>query len=162
MKNHTVEEITAALKEAGFSKVMSFHHKSKPWLSVFCFMLQSGGSSNTNRNWRFTVIHPLSRRGGLILEKFRNRKCRPGILKKIHELVLYQVADRGSCRIFETGNVIHLLDEPLKALSELNRVCKPGGMLIIPTYMNREKRRGKAVLFQQSGRPGQTLRDSSQ
>lgn len=35
------------------------------------------------------------------------------------------------------GNVIHLLDEPLKALDELNRVCKPGGMLIIPTYMNK-------------------------
>ena len=40
------------------------------------------------------------------------------------------------------GNVIHLLDEPLKALDELNRVCKPGGLLIIPTYMNRNKRGG--------------------
>ena len=38
------------------------------------------------------------------------------------------------------GNVIHLLDEPLKALGELNRVCRPGGMLIIPTYMNRDQR----------------------
>lgn len=37
------------------------------------------------------------------------------------------------------GNVIHLLDEPIKALAELNRVCKPDGMLIIPTYMNRDK-----------------------
>ena len=36
------------------------------------------------------------------------------------------------------GNVIHLLDEPLKALAELNRVCKPGGLLIIPTYMNHD------------------------
>ena len=35
------------------------------------------------------------------------------------------------------GNVIHLLDEPLKALRELNRVCRSGGMLIIPTYMNK-------------------------
>ena len=35
------------------------------------------------------------------------------------------------------GNVIHLLDEPMKALNELNRVCKAGGMLIIPTYMNK-------------------------
>ena len=36
------------------------------------------------------------------------------------------------------GNVIHLLDNPLMALSELNRVCKDGGMLIIPTYMNKD------------------------
>ena len=38
------------------------------------------------------------------------------------------------------GNVIHLLDEPLKALKELNRVCRPGGKLIIPTYMNKNKK----------------------
>ena len=38
------------------------------------------------------------------------------------------------------GNVIHLLDEPLKALKELDRVCRPGGMLIIPTYMNRNQK----------------------
>ncbi len=37
------------------------------------------------------------------------------------------------------ANVIHLLDEPLKALSELDRVCRKGGSIIIPTYMNREK-----------------------
>ena len=36
------------------------------------------------------------------------------------------------------GNVIHLLDNPLTALGELNRVCKDGGMLIIPTYMNKD------------------------
>ena len=38
------------------------------------------------------------------------------------------------------GNVIHLLDEPLKALGELNRVCRDGGLLIIPTYMNRDEK----------------------
>ena len=38
------------------------------------------------------------------------------------------------------GNVIHLLDEPVKALQELNRVCRPGGRLIIPTYMNRDRK----------------------
>lgn len=38
------------------------------------------------------------------------------------------------------GNVIHLLDEPSKALHELNRVCKPSGMLIIPTYMNKKEK----------------------
>lgn len=34
------------------------------------------------------------------------------------------------------ANVIHLLDEPLRALGELDRVCRPGGKIIIPTYMN--------------------------
>ena len=35
------------------------------------------------------------------------------------------------------ANVIHLLDEPLAALRELDRVCRAGGRIIIPTYMNR-------------------------
>ena len=38
------------------------------------------------------------------------------------------------------ANVIHLLDEPYTALRELDRVCRPGGRLIIPTYMNRTER----------------------
>ena len=39
-----------------------------------------------------------------------------------------------------------VLDEPLKALGELNRVCRDGGQLIIPTYMNRD-RKGKTSTF---------------
>ena len=46
----------------------------------------------------------------------------------------------GSFDAVVAGNVIHLLDEPMKALGELDRVCRPGGRLIIPTYMNRDKR----------------------
>ena len=34
------------------------------------------------------------------------------------------------------GNVIHLLDEPYRAVDELLRVCKSGGKVIIPTYIN--------------------------
>lgn len=34
MKNHTVTEIEAALKAAGFSEVKSDHHPSKPWITV--------------------------------------------------------------------------------------------------------------------------------
>ena len=36
------------------------------------------------------------------------------------------------------GNVIHLLDFPYEALTELIRVCKNGGKVIIPTYVNNE------------------------
>ena len=52
----------------------------------------------------------------------------------------------GSFDAVVAGNVIHLLDEPMKALHELDRVCKPGGRLIIPTYMNRD-RAGKTSGF---------------
>lgn len=34
------------------------------------------------------------------------------------------------------GNVIHLLDDPESAVRELVRVCKVGGKVIIPTYIN--------------------------
>ena len=44
------------------------------------------------------------------------------------------------------GNVIHLLDETGKALNEMNRVCRDGGLLIIPTYMNKD-RKGKTSAF---------------
>ena len=44
------------------------------------------------------------------------------------------------------GNVIHLLDNPMEALKELDRVCKPGGQIIIPTYVNKENT-GKPNLF---------------
>ena len=37
------------------------------------------------------------------------------------------------------GNVIHLLPDPGKALAELERVTKPGGKIIIPTYVNMSK-----------------------
>ena len=38
------------------------------------------------------------------------------------------------------ANVIHLLDEPYKALRELDRVCRSDGRIIIPTYMNRTEK----------------------
>ena len=34
MKNHTAEQIEAALKKAGFSAVSSDHHPLKPWITV--------------------------------------------------------------------------------------------------------------------------------
>ena len=44
------------------------------------------------------------------------------------------------------GNVIHLLPEPEKALRELVRVVRPGGKIIIPTYINMSKGTGTAAV----------------
>ena len=38
------------------------------------------------------------------------------------------------------GNVIHLLDDPKAAMSEMQRICKPGGSLIIPAYINKDSK----------------------
>ncbi len=38
------------------------------------------------------------------------------------------------------ANVIHLLDAPEKAMRELLRVCKKGGKMVIPTYINRQRK----------------------
>lgn len=52
------------------------------------------------------------------------------------------------------GNVIHLLDNPLKALDEMNRVCKDGGTLIIPTYMNRDSKGKTSGFASAAGKAG--------
>lgn len=44
------------------------------------------------------------------------------------------------------GNVIHLLPKPELALHELERVVKPGGRIIIPTYINMSKGTGTAAV----------------
>lgn len=44
------------------------------------------------------------------------------------------------------GNVIHLLTEPYAALKELERVCKNGGELIIPTYINNSSNSNRAAV----------------
>lgn len=52
------------------------------------------------------------------------------------------------------ANVIHLLDEPYRALRELDRVCRAGGRLVIPTYMNRTEQGGTNRVSGAIGRAG--------
>lgn len=59
-------------------------------------------------------------------------------LKKVSILEL--PFDDASFDVVVAANVIHLLDEPAKALSEMERVCKTGGKIIIPTYINKSKK----------------------
>ena len=60
----------------------------------------------------------------------------------------------GSFDAVVAGNVLHLLDEPMKALAELDRVCRPGGRLIIPTYMNRDGKGNTSGFATAVGRAG--------
>ena len=52
------------------------------------------------------------------------------------------------------GNVIHLLDDAHKAVSEMFRVCKKGGLVIIPTYINKDENGGQNLLTQIVGKAG--------
>lgn len=44
------------------------------------------------------------------------------------------------------GNVIHLLEKPYAAIKELERVCKVGGKIIIPTYINASSNTNKIAV----------------
>ena len=50
---------------------------------------------------------------------------------------VYDVFADGGFDKVVAGNVLHLLAEPRAALVELGRVCKDGGMVVIPTYLGR-------------------------
>lgn len=49
------------------------------------------------------------------------------------------------------GNVLHLLTDPQKAVRELYRVVKPGGRLLLPTFVTKNKARLMIKLYKQMG-----------
>ena len=75
------------------------------------------------------------------------RKCRkyPNVLIRKADITDIKCRDDRFDKVV-AGNVIHLLPEPEKALQELERVVKPGGLIIIPTYINMSKGTGKAAV----------------
>ena len=66
------------------------------------------------------------------------KKCRKfGNVRFAQADILHLPYPDGCFDAVVAANVLHLLDEPYGALRELERVCKSGGRLILPTYMNR-------------------------
>ncbi len=73
------------------------------------------------------------------LKKYRNIKWEEGDILNI------SYADNTFDKVI-AGNVIHLLDDPAKAVKELVRVCVPNGTVIIPTYMNKREKKPKTII----------------
>ena len=62
--------------------------------------------------------------------------------------------DDNSFDIVIAANVIHLLDDPIKAINELDRVCKENGKIIIPTYMNKDEKGNTSGFAKRIGKAG--------
>ncbi|MCR5784852.1 MAG: class I SAM-dependent methyltransferase [Eubacterium sp.] len=60
----------------------------------------------------------------------------------------------GAFDVVLAANVIHLLDEPIKGVKEIDRVCKSGGKMIIPTYMNRDEKENTNAFVKTVGKAG--------
>lgn len=65
------------------------------------------------------------------------KKCRvyPNISFGVVDISQLEYSDEQFDKVV-AANVIHLLDKPYKALKELERVCRSGGKIIIPTYLS--------------------------
>ena len=62
--------------------------------------------------------------------------------------------DDNSFDIVIAANVIHLLDDPINAINELDRVCKGNGKIIIPTYMNKDDKGNTSGFAKRVGKAG--------
>ncbi|MBQ4407669.1 MAG: methyltransferase domain-containing protein [Bacteroidales bacterium] len=64
------------------------------------------------------------------------KKCNdlPNVLFELADITSLNYDDESFDKVV-AANVIHLLDNPAAAMSELMRVCKKGGVVIIPTYI---------------------------
>ncbi|MBR2671410.1 MAG: class I SAM-dependent methyltransferase [Oscillospiraceae bacterium] len=75
---------------------------------------------------------------GMVKQAEKRCSMLPNVTVKKADITALEFED-SSFDVVIAANVIHLLDDPDRALSELQRVCKAGGSLIIPTYVNKGK-----------------------
>ena len=73
-------------------------------------------------------------------------KCKdlPNICFELADITRLNYKDESFDKVV-AANVIHLLDNPAAAMSELMRVCKKGGVVIIPTYINESTKSASAA-----------------
>lgn len=72
-----------------------------------------------------------------MLERARKKSAKKGIKNiSFEERDIFDLPDEDSTYdVSIAGNVLHLLEEPEKAVRELCRVTKHGGRVIVPTFM---------------------------
>lgn len=73
--------------------------------------------------------------GGMLRQAMKNCKKYDNVKIKRADMTRLKCRDNRFDKVI-AGNVIHLLEEPHAAVKEMERVCKPGGKIIIPTYIN--------------------------
>jgi len=73
-------------------------------------------------------------------------KCKdlPNVIFELADITSLNYEDETFDKVV-AANVIHLLDNPAAAMSELMRVCKKGGVVIIPTYINESTKSASAA-----------------
>ena len=76
---------------------------------------------------------------GILQQTKKNLKSFNNVSIKKANMMELDFADEYFDKVV-AGNVIHLLQEPDKALKELERVVKRRGKIIIPTYINKENK----------------------
>lgn len=80
-------------------------------------------------------------------KKYNNVKCGNANIMKLE-------FDDNSFDVVIAANVIHLLDDPIKAINELDRVCNDNGKIIIPTYMNKDDKGNTSGFAKRVGKAG--------
>lgn len=73
--------------------------------------------------------------GGMLRQAAKNCRNYDNVRIRRADMMRLKCRDNRFDKVV-AGNVIHLLEKPEDALRELERVCRPGGRIIIPTYIN--------------------------
>lgn len=82
---------------------------------------------------------------GMLKQTKRNLRDFHNVIVKPADMTMLNCRDNRFDKVV-AGNVIHLLANPYAAIKELERVCKPGGKIIIPTYINASDKTNKKAV----------------